>query len=220
VTARARTPLLMAASVAAAVGAMVGGDAIAQTATGVPNALQGFSQNRDKPLKIDAESLEVRQRDSAGTFSGNVRVVQGDTNLRSNSLVVFYDQTGQGAKVTQAGASQRIRRLEAKGNVIVTQKEQTARGDTAIYDMPSNTITLQGNVVLTQCSNVMRGEKLIVNLTTGVSRVERGGSSSVQMLLNPSGGTPGSGAGCENQKALPNRELNPIPGLGRQGRAN
>src|SRR5262249_60300037 len=141
---------------------MVDGAAIAQTATGVPNALQGFSQNRDKPLKIDAESLEVRQRDSAGTFSGNVRVVQGDTNLRANSLVVFYDQAGQGAKVSQAGSSQRIRRLEAKGNVIVTQKEQTAKSDTAIYDMPSNTMTLQGNAVFAQGANEMDGEHRVV----------------------------------------------------------
>ncbi|HEV8694062.1 MAG TPA: hypothetical protein VGQ93_07755, partial [Lysobacter sp.] len=49
-----------------ALGTLGGDAASAQTATGVPNALQGFSQNRDKPIKIDAESLEVRQRDSAG----------------------------------------------------------------------------------------------------------------------------------------------------------
>ena len=33
----------------------------AQTAqTGVPNALQGFSQNRSQPVKIESASLEVR----------------------------------------------------------------------------------------------------------------------------------------------------------------
>ncbi|WP_204315564.1 hypothetical protein, partial [Stenotrophomonas maltophilia] len=30
--------------------------------TGPPNAVQGFSQNRDKPIQIDAARLEVRDK--------------------------------------------------------------------------------------------------------------------------------------------------------------
>ena len=57
-----------------------------------PNALQGFSQNRDQPVKIDAATLEVRDKDKVATFGGNVHLVQGDTTLRCKTLVVFYDQ--------------------------------------------------------------------------------------------------------------------------------
>ena len=42
------------------------------------------------------------------------------------------------------GGSQQIRRLEAKGGVIVTQKDQTATGDTGMFDMRANTVTLTG----------------------------------------------------------------------------
>ena len=59
--------------------------------SGPPNALQGFSQNRDKPIKISSASLEVRDKDKVATFSGDVHLVQGDTTLRSKSLVVFYN---------------------------------------------------------------------------------------------------------------------------------
>ena len=44
---------------------------------GPPNALQGFSQNRDQPVKIEAKTLEVRDRNKIATFSGNVHLVQG-----------------------------------------------------------------------------------------------------------------------------------------------
>lgn len=37
----------------------------------VPNALQGFSQNRDKPVQIDAASREVRDEDKVATFVDN-----------------------------------------------------------------------------------------------------------------------------------------------------
>jgi lipopolysaccharide export system protein LptA len=67
-----------------------------QTASqGPPNALQGFSQNRDQPVHIEAATLEVRDKQKQATFSGDVRVKQGDTGLRCKSLVVFYEQSGE-----------------------------------------------------------------------------------------------------------------------------
>jgi lipopolysaccharide export system protein LptA len=147
----------------------------AQTATGIPNAVQGFSANRDKPIQINATSLEVRDKDKKATFSGAVQVVQGDTTLRCKVLDVYYEAEGRGgAKATlqAAGNQQQIRRLEAKGGVHVTQNNQTAIGDSGIFDMRSNTMTLLGNVAITQGDNVVRGDRLVVDLTTGVSRVE------------------------------------------------
>ena len=55
---------------------------------------------------------------------------------------------------------------------MVTQKEQVVTGETAIFDTKANLITMLGGVVLTQCKNVLRGDRLLVDMTTGVSRVE------------------------------------------------
>jgi lipopolysaccharide export system protein LptA len=171
--------------------AVAGGVATAQTPSGPPNALQGFSQNRDKPVQIDAATLEVRDKDKIATFLGNVKMVQGDTTMRCKSLAVFYDQDATPGAMTAAkpgpGGQQKIKRLEAKGGVIVTQKDQTATGDNGVFDMKSNTVTLLGGVVVTQGQNVLRGESLVVNLTTGVSRVEsKTGQGRVQGLFLPS----------------------------------
>src|ERR1700688_555907 len=66
--------------------------ASAQSAVqGVPNAMQGFSQNRDQPIQIEAATLEMRDKKKEATFAGNVKVVQGDTTMTSKTLVVFYD---------------------------------------------------------------------------------------------------------------------------------
>lgn len=173
---------------------------------GQPNALQGFSQNRNQPVQIEAGALEVRDKDKVATFSGNVKVVQGDTVMRSKSLIVFYEgqQQQPGAPTMKAatpgpGGSSQISRLEATGGVTVNQRDQTATGDKALFDMKLNTVTLQGNVVVSQGQNVMRGDKLVVNLTTGVSQVIAGPSSQVRVLMQSSGsspdGKPGSGPG-------------------------
>lgn len=181
----------------------------ATAAPGPPNALQGFSQNRDKPLKITSASLEVRDKEKIATFAGDVHLVQGDTTLRSKTLIVFYDDEADGksdaskADASKADApkppkpaagadaapmSQQIRRVEAKGGVLVTQKDQTATGESGIFDMQANTVTLLGNVVISQGQNVVRGDRLTVDLNSGVSRVECGktqGQCRVQALIQP-----------------------------------
>ena len=63
-------------------------------AQGVPNAMQGFSQNRDQPIQIEAASLVMHDKQKEATFAGDVKVVQGDTTMKSKTLVVFYDSAG------------------------------------------------------------------------------------------------------------------------------
>lgn len=191
------------------------------TSQGPPNALQGFSQNRDQPVHIEAATLEVRDKQKQATFSGDVRVKQGDTGLRCKSLVVFYEQSGaptDASKTLQAASpgpsgEQRIKRLEARGGVVVTQKDQTATGELGIFDMKANTVTLTGNpVVMTQGQNVLRGGKLVVDLTSGVSRIEAGKSGQgVQMLVQPGASTPDSKGGSADGQAprpIPVRPFN------------
>jgi lipopolysaccharide export system protein LptA len=88
------------------------------------------------------------------------------------------------------GGSSSIKRLEARGNVVVTQKDQVVTGENAIFDTKTNLITMLGGVVLTQGKNVLRGDRLLVDMTTGVSRVESD-SGRVQGLFQSSGQTGG-----------------------------
>jgi lipopolysaccharide export system protein LptA len=173
----------------------------------MPNALQGFARNRNEPIKIDANRLEVHDKDKLAVFSGNVYVQQGDTNMRCPELKVFYEGEVKGApknsnatptsaptpvsgetkspavpaakaSATENNVQQRIKRLEALGGVIVMSKDQKATGDRADFDIKSNTVTLLGNVVVTQGPNVMKGDKLIVDLSTSRARMEAGTKTS------------------------------------------
>jgi lipopolysaccharide export system protein LptA len=132
-------------------------------------------QQRNEPIRIASLSLEVRDRSKMATFSGNVRILQGEFDLKSDTLVVFYDDQkdkGGATDLTNAGDKPQIRRMEARGSVIITQKHQRAASERADFDIRSNTVTLSGNVVVTRCDNVLRGQRLIIDIATGVSRME------------------------------------------------
>jgi lipopolysaccharide export system protein LptA len=183
---------------------------------GPPNALQGFSQNHDQPVHIEAATLEVRDKDKVATFSGNVKVTQGDTTMKCKSLLVFYEggEDAEKGKTLQAatpgpGGQQKIKRLEARGGVVVMQKDQTATGNLGIFDMKTNTVDLTGDVIMTQGQNMLRGDRLIVDLTSGVSRVESGknGQGRVQGLFQPGGAGPPDlktgGSGAQTPRPAP-----------------
>jgi lipopolysaccharide export system protein LptA len=184
--------------------------------SGPPNALQGFSQNRDQPVKINADGLQVNDRTKVATFSGNVRVVQGDTTLRCKTLMVYYDGDSSGpsvkAETPGPAGSQQIRKMVASGGVLVAQKDQTASGDNAVYDMPAHTVTLTSGagsgVTVTQGPNIMKGASLTVDLTTSVSHL-RGGANGVMGLLNPNSAKQGDKSGGGDTKST--SEARPVP---------
>src|SRR5438045_8571224 len=74
--------------------AMIAGKAAAQsTMQGVPNAMQGFSQNRDQPIQIEAASLELRAQKNEATFAGNGEAVQGDSTRNPKAPTAQHDSS-------------------------------------------------------------------------------------------------------------------------------
>ena len=91
---------------------------LAQTQKGVPNALQGFSENRGKPVQIEAGTLEVRDRDKVATFSGKVNVTQGDTNMKANTVTLL-------------------------GNVVVSKGQNVMKGERLVVNIDTGISTVE-----------------------------------------------------------------------------
>ena len=151
------------------------------------NPAQGIiNDNQHQPIQIDAATLEVRDKEKMATFAGDVQVVQGDTTIKCQKLVVFYGpEPGTAAAAAQAKRQQQqqqqpqqqagglparqldIRRIEARGGVTVISKDQTASGDLGVYDLKTKTITLLHNVTVAQGKNFLHGERVVVDTVSG-----------------------------------------------------
>jgi lipopolysaccharide export system protein LptA len=178
----------------AAVVAFVATPLKAQTLT---NSFGGLTQSSKDPIDIESDFLVVHDQQKYATFKGNVKAVQGTTTLRAVQLDVHYvgggDQlaTGQTKTASDSGAGTgtkpagagnnpgaQITKIEAKGDVIITSgQDQTTTSDWALYDVPSQLVTVGGNVVLTQGQNVLKGDRLVIDLKTGESRFENPGNT-------------------------------------------
>ncbi len=192
--------LLDAAARAAALAILVMATPLqAQTLT---NSFGGLSQSSKDPIDIESDVLVVHDQQKYATFKGSVKAVQGTTTLRADQLDVHYvgggDQlTGQAKPAAESGAAAngaagdtkpaagsgndpgaQITKIEAKGDVIINSgQDQTTTSEWALYDVPSQLVTVGGNVVLTQGQNVLKGDRLVIDLKTGESRFENPGNT-------------------------------------------
>jgi lipopolysaccharide export system protein LptA len=151
------------------------------------NELSGLQISGDEPIQIESDKLEVRESESVAVFSGNVRVVQGPTLMRSGRMVVHYAQNGGSA----ATGSANIERIEVDQSVYVKSETQEATGDRATFDMATEVMVMTGDeVVLSEGENVIVGCKLTVQMKTGEAKLDGcggqgGGGGRVKMLLQP-----------------------------------
>jgi lipopolysaccharide export system protein LptA len=144
--------------------------AIAQTQTGTT----GLQLSGDRPVEIEGDQLEVLEGQGMAVFSGNVRVVQGLTVLRTSKLVIRYakDAKGGSGSALTSGSSQ-IDKLEASGGVNIQSESQVATGDTGVYDMKTEVLVLTGKrVTLSEGGNVATGCKLTVAMQSGRAKLE------------------------------------------------
>ncbi len=130
-----------------------------------PSFAQDFSgpfegmQNSDEPIQIEADRLEVKDKEGTALFTGNVNVVQGTTILKAARLKVIYARGGEGANGD-------LEYLEATGKIAVRSGDQKVTADRGEFDMKKQTVLLSGDVVITQGSNVVTGCILEVDLET------------------------------------------------------
>lgn len=180
--------------------------ALAQPAQGkarganTSSALGGLGGDSKEPIKIDADKLDVLDKENKAVFTGNVVAVQGETTVRCSEMTVLYEGRGgaQGGAATaratapapaaqgqgQANDSS-IKRILCKGPVTVVSKTQAATSDNAEFDRANNVVIMTGNVALNDGPNITRGEKLTYNTLTGVANVETHKGGRVQGFFVP-----------------------------------
>jgi lipopolysaccharide export system protein LptA len=169
---------------------------------GKGNPLAALQTDNKQPITVEADKLDVLDKENQAIFSGKVIAAQGDTVLKSELLTVYYEPAAGTDPSTPASASanvgipsvsgatqgasgRKIKKLEAKGNVVVLSKDQTATGDVGVYDAKTETVVLTGKVTLTQGPNVITGNKLFIDVPSGRSRIETSAGGRVRGLFVP-----------------------------------
>jgi lipopolysaccharide export system protein LptA len=190
-----RTILLLAATLAAVpvVGPPhVGGDAVAQQARQPARRADpfgGFGGNSRDPIRIDANKLEVFDKEQKAIYTGDVVAVRGAVTTRASQMIIFYENSRQGQAATastsgQAAQDGALKRIEFKGPVSVVNGTQTATAREMVYDAAAKTVTLRGNAVVADGENIQRGELMVYKTEESIATITNPGGR-VQGVFTP-----------------------------------
>jgi lipopolysaccharide export system protein LptA len=202
-TSLARNALALALLLPAA-GSAAWAQASKERAVGFGN----FGSSKE-PIKIDANKLDVYDKEGRAVFSGDVVAVQGESTMKCTAMTVFYEQqnreggsAAQPAAATAGPNESAIKRIECAGPVTIVSKTQVATGDNATFDRGANKILLNGNAALSDGPNVTRGERVVYDINTGVASIDTKPGGRVKALFVPGNGGPAP-TGAGNAKPKP-----------------
>lgn len=177
-------------------GAKAAGSTTEAAASSDDNAAAGlmsFKTDPKAPIDVEADRLDVDDQKKVAVFRGDVEAAQGGFKILCAEMHSFYKgDTGlmsaadPGATRAAGQKGSELTRIEARKDVRVTSKDgQTATGDWADYDAKTNKITMGGNVVLSRGKNMVRGTRLLIDMTTGESKIDTAPQNTV---ARPGGG--------------------------------
>ena len=105
-----------------------------------------------KPVKITSKTMEADNKRNMVTFKGDVVVKQEDIVIFSDMMKVSYEPKGG------------INKVEASGNVKMSQENRIATGKKLVFYNPEQKIVMTGSPKIWQGDNLISCEKVTVLL--------------------------------------------------------
>jgi len=134
------------------------------------------------PTNIKSDSLTINAKERVFTYKGNVEVTQGDMTLLAKTIEGIYTEDN------------RINKLVARGDVIITKQDIRATSQLATYDAPSAIVTLTDNPQLQQKESILIADRIKVFLNENRSQAE--GSVRVTVVNDKEDKEKGKAAGA------------------------
>jgi lipopolysaccharide export system protein LptA len=133
-----------------------------------------------EPIKIVADRLVTDSNARRAEFSGNVTATQGDTQMTSDRLVIFYSGSGG-----QNNVQESIQRIEAYGRVRINFDDRVALTDQAIYTTSDRKLVLSGpGSKITRGQDEITGNEIIFDRDRQTVNVESRGKGQVNAVIH------------------------------------
>ncbi len=166
--------------------------------------LKDMKGKKSGPIHIVSDRLDAYNEQKLAVFTGNVVATEGDKVIKCDHLLLYNKKDEDKAKQKAKGDedSGDIDRIEARGNVRITQGTKIVTGENAVYLNDDQKIIVTGNPVMKDGDNIIKGDKIIVLLDEDRGVVESGGPKRVSATFYP-----------EDKNKKPKKEPAPNPAV-------
>jgi lipopolysaccharide export system protein LptA len=146
----------------------------------LPLQVFALSGDAQQPIHVEADSLEIRDKENISIYSGNVRLSQGSQEFRGERLVLNFNQQKELVLMTMTGTPATFRQIDDQ------QREMRGQADQMEYRASESTLLLLGNARFTHVGNTIESNTIRINTET--ESIQAGSTESddrVRMLILP-----------------------------------
>ncbi|WP_297791820.1 lipopolysaccharide transport periplasmic protein LptA [uncultured Marinobacter sp.] len=143
-----------------------------------------FSLDSDVPISVKANSARLDDSKGVATYTGNVHLTQGATELTADKVTLYRDAEGL-RRIEATGKPAHYRQPARDG-----QGETDARALNIIYSAPESRLTFKRKAVIEQNGNLFRGDIIHYDSVDRVVTAEGAanddnGNGRVEMIIQP-----------------------------------
>jgi len=143
-----------------------------------------FDFDSDVPIKVSADSARLDDGQGIATYTGDVELEQGQTQLNAERVVLYRDENGL-SRIEASGSPARYRQPARDGD-----GETDARALNITWSATDQLLTFEREAVIEQNGNLFRGDVIHYDTARRVVTAEGSadtgeGSGRVEMVIQP-----------------------------------
>ncbi len=123
----------------------------------LPSTLLAASGDKEQPIQVEADKLEIRDDDNISTYSGNVRLIQGSMLIHSDRLVIHFDDNKDLVLMEMTGNPATFRQLNDDN------QEMLGQADKLSYHELESLLIFQDNARFESNGDTIEGSIIRIN---------------------------------------------------------
>lgn len=139
-----------------------------------------MDSDRDQPIEVEADRMEMREQENISIYEGNVKLVQGSLRVNADRMVIHFTDANQLSLMEMTGKPAKLRQIDNQRREIHGEAEQID------YSEPKSLLILRKSAYLDQAGDIIRGE--LIRMDTTTNNVEAGTDQPedrVKMVIQP-----------------------------------
>jgi len=146
----------------------------------LPCQLWALSTDRDQPIEVEADELEVRELERISIYLGNVKLVQGSLEINADRVVLHFNEANDLTLMEMTGTPATLRQLDDN------QQELRGEAKQIDYTQSDSMLILRDSARLSQAGDTIESD--LIRINTQNNSLQAGSIESeqrVKMLIQP-----------------------------------
>lgn len=142
--------------------------------------LWALGSDGEQPISVEADSLEVREKENISIYQGNVSLTQGSLEISSERLVIHFNQANDLVLMEMTGSPARFRQLDDE------QREMLGQARRINYRNSESILELIEDARFSHAGDTI--ESKLIKINTEDNNIQAGSSDTderVKMLIQP-----------------------------------